>query len=193
MKNLVLVVLSLLFIYSGSTFANASSYMDKNNGVTGGIDFTYSQPEMFFTDQYTLKLSVIWEILNCFAWEDGVPVDQCQNLEFYVINDTVGGEQPYISQLEGTSCLDGCEAIVKLPLTSLLTPDEYTKYLLGVVIFKHVRLHLAFGGEEDQYGRVVGRKIACTYYDLKFVLNGTGFQTVSVVRLERINSTPIVE
>jgi hypothetical protein len=182
-------MLSLFFIYGGNTFSNERSIdVPEFKGGNRGLDFRYSDPEMFFTEPGVLKLSVVWEILNCFTWEYDRPVDQCFNLEFYVVNETGFGDQVFISQLEGTGCLtDGCEGIIRLPLVALLTPDEYIKHELGIRIIKHLRLHLAFGGEEDEFGRVVGRKIAKPYYDLKYILNGTGFGSVSVIRMERVN------
>ncbi|MEK6623949.1 MAG: hypothetical protein AABY86_03210, partial [Bdellovibrionota bacterium] len=127
-----------------------------------------------------------WEILNCYQWDDGEPINQCYNFEFYVIHKTAGGDQAFISFLEGAQCLtDSCEAIVKLPLVPVLTPLEYAKYKMGLMVIKEINLHLAFGGEEDRLGRIVGRKLASASYHLKFILNGTGFERVAIIRMER--------
>lgn len=184
MKHFVLLVISFMFLTLGNAFAEDG---DLNRPqVGGGIDFTYTGPEMFFPEPGVLKLSVIWEILNCFEWHHGRPVNQCRNLEFYVVSPITGGDAVFTSVLEGTECLtDGCEAIVRLPLVALLTPVEYERYKLGLVVVKDIQLYLAFGGEEDEFGRIVGRHLAGAHYDLRFVLNGTGFGTVAIISLER--------
>ncbi|MBI2521721.1 MAG: hypothetical protein HYV97_15000 [Bdellovibrio sp.] len=143
MKHLVLLVISFMFLTLGNAFADEGTGPNDNNSQCGhgvGIDFTYSSPEMFFPEPDVLKLSVIWEILNCFEWRHGRPVNQCRNLEFLVKSPIVGGEAVFTSVLEGTECLtDGCEAIVRLPLVALLTPDEYERYRMGLVVIKDIQ------------------------------------------------------
>ena len=47
--------------------------------------------------------------------------------------------------------------------------------------------------EEDENGRIVGRKVTDTYYKLKYILNGTGFGSVAVIKMERVNGLPVVK
>ncbi|MBI2521719.1 MAG: hypothetical protein HYV97_14990 [Bdellovibrio sp.] len=188
MKHLSILVLSLIFLAFGKVSAKEADVQSMLTKGFGGIDYTYSSPEIFFSDPDTLKLSAIWEILNCYFWdEEDHLINQCFNLEFYVVNPTPGGDMAFTSILEGSQCLteENCEAIVQMPLVALLTPLEYEKYQLGLIVMKDIRLHLAFGGEEDVFGRIIGRKLATAYYDLKFVLNGTGFGSIAIMRMDR--------
>lgn len=93
MKNVKIMLLSLMFALSGQTFAVNHDSVDLGIQQDEGIVYTYSEPEMFFTTPHELKLSVIWEILNCFHWDNGTPIDQCVNLEFLVVNETAAGDQ----------------------------------------------------------------------------------------------------
>ncbi|HAZ13851.1 MAG: hypothetical protein A2X86_14350 [Bdellovibrionales bacterium GWA2_49_15] len=193
MKHFLLLVISFMFLTLGSAFASDTVAKTDGDGDSSsrccGLDFTYSGPEVFFTEPEVLKLSVIWEILNCYAWHHGRTVNQCENLEFYVVSPGPGGDVAFTSILESTGCLvndDACTTKVRLPLSSILAPADYERYLMGLVVYKDLRLHMAFGGEEDQFGRIVGRKLACPYYDIRIVLNGTGFGSVAVISLERV-------
>ncbi|HAZ13533.1 MAG: hypothetical protein A2X86_13460 [Bdellovibrionales bacterium GWA2_49_15] len=185
MKNLIFLII-VVFFNLGSTYANQQDVSVSAIKAQGGIDFTYSAPEMFFKEPEILKLGAIWEILNCYAWEDGRPFDQCVNLEFYVVSSESYGDHVFRSILEGTGCFaDGCDAIVELPLNTILNPVEYENYQAGSVVTKEITMRLAFGGEEDEFGRIVGRKFASAFYTLTFILNGTGFGSVSVISFNR--------
>ncbi len=189
MKHLALLVISFMFLTLGTALARDVDVSKAAMAESGGIDFTYSTPEIFFTEPEVLKLSVVWEILNCFKWEDGKPINQCYNLEFYVVNPTSIGDIAFTSILEGTECLNGpCDAITTIPLVSLLTPEEYARYQMGIFVMKDIRLHLAFGGEEDEFGRIVHRHLAEAFYNVKIIFNGTGFGSVSIMSMERESS-----
>lgn len=189
MKLLKITLFTFIFTLSAQAFAmDFKSDSSIIKGENGGIDFTYSEPEIFFTEPGILKLSVIWEILNCFGWDNGTPINECVNLEFVVKNRTGEGDQFFISDLMGQNCLtDGCEGIAKLPLVALLSPLEYQKWEMGLVVIKQLFLHLGYLGEEDQFGRIFGREISDAFYKLKFILNGTGPGSVSVISLKRYN------
>lgn len=211
MKTFKTVIFLLSFFVLG--IVHASGPMGKSKGV----EYTYSNPEMFFTTPHELKLSVNYDILNCFVWEDGVPVDKCFNFEFYVINkvEEMGNGhlfQEYISDIMHDDCQlppddgddggddgddDGgddtpgegrksgtCEAIIKLPLAGLLNPAEYASWLQGEMIEKKLKLFLAYAGEEDDFGRTLGREISDICYKLHYVLNGTGFGSVAIIKFE---------
>ncbi len=185
MKHLVFLVISFMFL----TFGNAFAADGDQQPTVGGLDFTYSTPEVFFTEPEVLKLGVVWEILNCYAWHNNRAINECENLEFYVINPTAMGDIAYTAILESTGCLindDACTTKVRLPLESLLSPVDYEKYKMGIVVMTDLQLHMAFGGEEDQFGRIVHRHLARAWYDIKLILNGTGYGTVSVISMERV-------
>ncbi|HAZ13635.1 MAG: hypothetical protein A2X86_13970 [Bdellovibrionales bacterium GWA2_49_15] len=186
MKHVILLLFSFVFLTLGTALAKGPKAEGLLANGYGGIDFTYSSPECFFTEPEILKLSTVWEILNCYTWEDGFPINQCRNLEFYVVSNTSSGEVAFTSFLEGTQCLtDPCTTFVRLPLTTVLTTLEYDKYQMGLVVIKDLRMHLAFGGEEDQFGQIVGRKLANAYYDLKLILNGTGTGSIAIIGMSR--------
>lgn len=191
MKNVKIMLLSLMFAFSGQTFAASHDSVDLGIEQESGIVFTFSEPEMFFTTPNELKLSVIWEILNCFDFSNGTPIDQCVNLEFLVVNETVAGDQLFTSDLEG-ECLQGdCEAIIRLPLVAVLTPTELVAWSMGQVVEKTLFLHLGFLGEEDDFGRTVGRQVSEAHYQLDYILNATGPGSVAIVGFTRINGLPV--
>ncbi len=138
-----------------------------------GLLYGYNGPEIFYQDDSTINLSIEYTILNCFAWNDqGQPVNQCVDMAF-VADD---GNQSYSAPLnQDVSCLtDECRVGLSLPIVSLLTPQEYSNYVMGQAITKKILLKLAFGSDESQKG------FAKAFYDLTYVLDPKSYDTIKI-------------
>lgn len=171
MQNIKIFLVLFLILFSRLSHSTIQS-------KHGGLDFNFYKPEMFFKDFDTLKLSVEYEIFNCYARDRNQrPINQCADMKFVVISETESDNRYFKAPLnDDSNCVsEDCYTIVKLPIVAILEPWEYKWFLNGKTVYKKLTLKLAFLGRHGK------KRFAKHFYELEFILNPTGLGTSAII------------